>query len=602
MRKFTALCLVLFAALGLSAQTMTNLAYFPFTGNTASPNTPTSYMAAYGDQAGSAGLYLDGTHGSSAWLPASELTANGGSTLNLQYGEAADKDLATINNSANGKCIVFHFSTTGFQNVVLTMAARRSGQGFNSTEWAYSTDGTNFTTLPATFSTVPSTAATYELQTLDFNGITAINDQANVYLRCTYDGAQSASASFRIDNVLIAAYPAGPDVWAPAVSSVVPNDATTLTVTFNEPLDATTAQTAANYVLDNNVTVTAAALNTNVVTLTTTALTEGSAYTLIVNNVADVAGNVMTPDTIAFTYGVSSEFVCANIAELRSKLAYTDNSAAVNDNTEYKLEGEVIVIATAAYNNQKVIQDATGAILIYDPNGTLGTYDVGDKISNLYGTLTNYFGFLEFKPTAAGGQPVDIFQDVTPLEVTLAQLTDNNFMINHQAELIKLTDVSFATPGGNFQVLNTYELTQNGSTAVAVYPYFQDANYIGTEIPAGNMNIIGVNFATSKIGNNYPPFQYYIVPRSTSDFLTSAINEYELNGVAVYPNPARDYVTFGTDKLVESVALYDVTGKRVLSTEISNNRISVAGLTDGVYFARLYIQGKQVGIAKVVKK
>ena len=601
MRKFTALCLVLCVALGLSAQTMTNLAYFPFTGNTASPNTPTSYLAAYGDQAGSAGLYLDGTHGSSEWLPASELTSNGGSSINLQYGETNGQDLATINNSANGKSIVFHFSTTGYQNVVLTMAARRSAQGFNSTVWAYSSDGTNFTTVPS-MSTVPSTAATYELQTLDFNGITAIDDQPNVYLRCTYDGAQSASASFRIDNVLIAAHPAGPDVWAPTVSSVVPNDATTLTVTFNEPLDATTAQTAANYVLDNNVTVTAAALNTNVVTLTTTALTEGSAYTLIVSNVADVAGNVMVPDTIAFTYGVSSEFVCANIAELRSKLAYTDNSAAVNDNTEYKLEGEVIVTATAAYNNQKVIQDATGAILIYDPSGTLGTYDVGDKIKDIYGTLTNYFGFLEFKPTAAGGQPIDIFQDVTPLEITLSQLTDNDFMINHQAELIKLTDVSFVTSGGNFQVLNTYELSQNGLTATAVYPYFQDANYIGTEIPAGTMNILGVNFATSKIGNNYPPFQYYIVPRSSSDFVTSAINEYELNGVAVYPNPARDYVTFGTNELVESVALYDVTGKCVLSTEVSNNRVSVASLTDGVYFARLYREGKQVGIAKIVKK
>ena len=151
-------------------------------------------------------------------------------------------------------------------------------------------------------------------------------------------------------------------------------------------------------------------------------------------------------------------------------------------------------------------------------------------------------------------------------------------------------------------MLNTYELSQNGLTATAVYPYFQDANYIGTEIPAGTMNILGVNFATSKIGNNYPPFQYYIVPRSSSDFVTSAINEYELNGVAVYPNPARDYVTFGTSELVESVALYDVTGKCVLSTEISNNRISVAGLTDGVYFARLYREGKQVGVAKIVKK
>ena len=601
MRKFYALCLFLCVALGLSAQTMTNLAYFPFTGNAASPNTPTSYLAAYGAQTGTAGLYLDGTHGSSAWLQASELTANGGSPLNLQYGEAADKDLATINNSANGKCIVFHFSPTGFQNVVLTMAARRSAQGFNSTVWAYSTDGTNFTTLPATFSTVPSEAANYELKTLDFNGITAIEDQANVYLRCTYDGAQSASASFRIDNVLIAAYPAGPDVWAPTVTSVVPNDSVTVTVTFNEALDATSAQTAANYVMDNNVTVSAAALNSNVVTLTTSAMTEGNNYTLIVSNVADVAGNVMAPDTISFSYGVSSEFVCANIAELRSKFPYTDNSAAFNDNVEYKLAGEVVVTAVASYNNQKVIQDATGAILIYDPSGALGSYNIGDKIKDLYGTLTNYWGFLEFKPTAAGGPAIDIWQDVTPLTVTLSQLTDNDFMYNHQAELIQLEDVAF-TGTGSFQVLNTYELSQNGTTATVVYPYFQDANYIGSDIPSAPMDLRGVNFATSKIGNNHPPFQYYIVPRSTSDFLTTAIRDYEEYGVAVYPNPAVDNIRIETEVPVESIALYDVNGKRVMLAEVSDNTVSVAALPTGLYFARLYVQGRQVGVAKIVKK
>lgn len=601
MKKFYAVCLFLCVALGLSAQTMTNLAYFPFTGNTAAPNTPTSYLAPYGAQANTAGLYLDGTHGSSSWQ-SDELTSNNGSSLNLQFGETNSQDLATINNSANGKSIVFHFSTTGFQNVVLTMAARRSAQGFNSTVWAYSTDGTNFTTLPTTFSTVPSTAATYELQTLDFNGITAIEDQANVYLRCTYDGAQSASASFRIDNVLIAAYPAGPDVWAPTVSSVVPNDSTTVTVTFNEALDATSAETAANYVIDSNVTVTAAILSTNVVTLTTSPMTEGGSYTLIISNVADLAGNVMTPDTISFSYGVSSEFVCANIAELRSKFPFTDNSAAFNDNVEYKLEGEVIVTAVAAYNNQKVIQDATGAILIYDPSGALGTYDVGDKIKDLYGTLTNYWGFLEFKPTAGGGPAIDIFQDVTPLTVTLAQLTDNNFMYDHQAELIELEDVTFTTPGGSFQVLNTYELTQNGTSATAVYPYFQDANYIGAEISANVMNLRGVNFATSKIGNNHPPFQYYIVPRSTSDFLTTAIRDYEEYGVAVYPNPAVDNVRIETEVPVESIAIYDINGKRVMLADVDDNTVSVAGLPTGLYFARLYVQGCQVGVAKIVKK
>ena len=353
--------------------------------------------------------------------------------------------------------------------------------------------------------------------------------------------------------------------------------------------------------MDNNVTVSAATLNSNVVTLTTSPMTEGNTYTLIVNNVEDIAGNAMAPDTIVFSYGVSSEFVCANIAELRSKFPFTDNSAAFNDNVEYKLEGEVIVTAVAAYNNQKVIQDATGAILIYDPSGVLGSYNVGDKIKDVYGTLTNYWGFLEFKPTAPCGPAIDIFQDVTPLTITLSQLADNNFMIDHQAELIQLEDVTF-TGTGTFQVLNTYELNQNGTTLTAVYPYFQDANYIGSDIPTNMLNIRGVNFATSKIGNNHPPFGYYIVPRTTSDFLAVAIRDYEENGVAVYPNPAVDNIRIETEVPVEVIALYDVNGKRVMMAEVSDNTVSVAGLPTGLYFARLYVQNRQVGVAKIVKQ
>ncbi len=600
MKKFSALFAVLCLAFGLSAQSLTNLAYFPFTDNEASPNTPTSYTAEYGEQAGSAGLYLDGTHGSSAWAAATELTSNNGSTINLQYDEVSSKDLATINNSANGKSIVFHFSTTGYQNVVMTMAARRSGQGFNSTVWAYSTDGTNFTTIPNA-STVPSEATTYELQTLDFTSVSGINDQANVYLRCTYDGAQSASASFRIDNILIAAYPAGPDVWAPTVSSVETNGANTVNVTFNEPVTEATAENTANYTIDNGITISAAAMTNNTVALTTSELTEGSTYVLTVSNITDAAGNVMAPDTIEFTYGVSSEFQCATIAELRSKLDFSDNSSNVNDAVEYKVTGDVVITAVASYNNQKVIQDATGAILVYDPNGTLdpdGTLEVGDKINGLYGTLTNYYGFLEFKPTAAYEQKTAIYQEVEPMEITLEQLNDQSFMIQHQSELIKLSNVTF-NDNGQFATLSTYSITQNGVTATAVFPYFQDANYIGTDIPSGTLNLIGTNFATGKIGNNYPDFRYYIVPRTLNDF-TTGIRNYEQT-VSVYPNPATDLVTFQLDTPIDNVMIYDINGKLVANESVTANHIRVSALNSGIYFVKMYQQNEMIGVAKIVK-
>ncbi|MCQ2284489.1 MAG: Ig-like domain-containing protein, partial [Bacteroidales bacterium] len=521
MRKFFALAIVFCMICGLSAQTV-NLAYFPFTDNQASPNTPTSYLAEAGTQADMAGLYLDGTHGSSAWLSQAdgELTANNGSTINSLNGTASGKDLAMINSTANGKSFVFHFSTTDYQNIVVSFAARYTATGFNNTAWEYSTDGTNFTALPG-ISTLPSATSTYELVSMDLTSVTAINEQSNVYLRCTLTGASSSNGSYRIDNVQINAVPAGPDIYAPVLASHNVVNATSMTLTFNEPMDPTTAQNTSNYVLDNG-TVSQASLNENVVTLTfNPALAEGITNTLTISNVTDLAGNAMETETISFIYGVATEFHAANIAELRSKLDFSDYSVNNADNTEYKLEGEVIVTAVAAYNNQKCIQDATGAILIFDPDNKLGSLSIGDKISGIYGTLTSYYGFLEFKPTHSYENFVSILEDVTPMEITLDQLNDNTFMAQHQAELIKMNNVTFNEAGANFAVLTAYNITQNGVTASAAYPYFQDAEYIGTPIPSAACNLTGVNFATTKIGNQSGlPFRYYIVPRMNNDFGT----------------------------------------------------------------------------------
>ena len=265
---------------------------------------------------------------------------------------------------------------------------------------------------------------------------------------------------------------------------------------------------------------------------------------------------------------------------------------------EYELTGEVVVTAVAAYNNQKVLQDATGAILVFDPNNKLGALEIGDKISGVFGTLTNYYGFLEFKPTQVYETMVSSFNDVTPMEVTLAQLNDQSFMIQHQAELMKMNNVTFTDAGNTFAVLSTYEITQNGVTATAVYPYFQDADYIGASIPS-TVNLIGFNFSTSKIGSNYPDYRYYIVPRSGNDFQTG-IRDYE-NAVSVYPNPANDMVNFQINTPIENVMIFDINGKFVANETAADNRINVSNLNNGVYFARLYMNNEIIGVAKIVK-
>lgn len=604
MKKFYILGMVLCMALGLAAQTATNLAYFPFTGNQEAPNTSTFYLATAGAQAGTAGLYLDGTHGSSAWLQDSELTSNGGSLINALGDVQADKDLATINNSANGKSIVFHFSTEGYQQVVLSMAARRTGNGFSSTVWSYSTDGITFYTLEG-FSTVPDTVKVYRYQELDLSGITAINNQEQVFLKCTYDGASAYNGSFRIDNVQINAYPAGPDIWAPYITSLTVLNENTLTLQFNEEVSAETAEDLENYETED-LNYSAASVAGSVVTLTINpALTEGETYTLIVSNVEDLAGNVMAPDTMEFSYGVSPEFRVATIAELRSKMDVSNYDTLNLGHVVYKLTGEVIVTAIAEHNNQKVLQDSTGAVLIYDPGNLLGSLEVGDKVKDIFGTLTNYWGFLEFQPTQAYGEKVSSFEGVTPLTITLEQLNDLNFMLQHQAELITLEDVTF-TAEGQFATLTTYEITQNGVSANAVYPYFQDADIVGADIPTGTVSVTGFNFATSKIGNTHPAFRYYIVPRRMNDFGTGVNSYVNESDVIVAPNPAVDQVRVSISNeqfQVSNCFIMDINGQVVASQSVEDNtfNLNVSHLASGFYFLRL-TDGKSNVTTKFVKR
>ena len=422
-----------------------------------------------------------------------------------------------------------------------------------------------------------------------------------------FQGFQNSRGRFFLDNVIVTSQTAGPDTVAPYVTNVTPS-ASTIAVTFSEVVDAVTAQNVANYSLDNSITVTSATLNNSVVTLGVSPdLTEGSTYTLVVTNVADTTGNAMTVDTVVFTYGVSPEFNCANIAELRSKLDYTDNTVNNPSTVEYKLTGEVVVTAVATFNNQKVIQDETGAILIYDPGNALGALEIGDKVKDIYGTLTNYYGFLEFKPTQPYGTLVSMFEDVTPLTITLAQLNDQSFMIQHQAELIKLNGVTF-TSAGQFATLTTYEITQNGVTAPAVYPYFQDANTIGQDIPSGPVNITGFNFSTSKIGNVYPEcgFRYYIVPRSMNDFTTGINNYVTENDITIAPNPAVDNVNVTVKNenfQVSHLYVVDMAGRVVDAQNVQDNNISlnVNMLSSGMYFLRL-TDGKNNVTTKFIKK
>ena len=499
---------------------------------------------------------------------------------------------------SNGKVKVGKSAEAGYIQTPALDLSGNNGQftvTFDAKAW-----NNDATSLIVAINDVPYTVE--GLSTTAFNTFTVPFSGGTATTTVKFQGFQASHGRFFLDNVVITSQELGPDTDAPFVASVTPNG-NTLAVTFNEALDQASAETASNYTLNNGITVSSATLNNSVVTLAVTpALAEGNSYTLIVNNVADVAGNVMTADTVTFTYGVDPQFQVANIAALRAKWT---NALDVNGthfgSDVYKLTGHVIVTGiNDSYRHQIFIQDATGAIVIDDPNGKVVTaLESGDEIANIYGTLTDYYGLLQFAVTEEFNSPaISIYNDVTPLTVTVAEMQDVDYMNAHQCELIRMEDVTF-NEAGTFVNGTKYTLTQNGTTGTGVWIHFYNVPGItGEAIPTGPTNLTGVN----KISYS----QYYLIPRIAADLGTGISQYLTENDVVVYPNPVADQLTVSlrTNAFqVSDLAVYDINGKLILSQSVSDNQIRVNAqqLSSGHYFLRLS-DGKNSVTTKFVKR
>jgi len=178
----------------------------------AAPNTPTTIFANYGDQAGSAAIYLNGTAGSSVWVTATtgnELTSFGGTAINTTNSAipgpnnvmdtATTAALSLVNSSANGKHIVFQVDMSSKTDLTLSYATRWSGTtAFTDQIWSYSTDGATWTG----FYTNSTLTTSFALKDAGVS-LAALSNAPTAYLRLTLDGATGSTANNRIDNVLL---------------------------------------------------------------------------------------------------------------------------------------------------------------------------------------------------------------------------------------------------------------------------------------------------------------------------------------------------------------------------------------------------------------
>ncbi|HPS40068.1 MAG TPA: FlgD immunoglobulin-like domain containing protein [Candidatus Cloacimonadota bacterium] len=192
MPKATAIMILLcFVSLSASA---TLISYWDFNSNIPAGNTNWAQPISSSTSNGS----LSYTY------PA--LRAGTGTTLNSTdsvYGSSLHIPLANPLTDHNYRYLDLSLSTVGYHNLSLSFASTRSAGAFSSAAVSYSTDGTNFT--PRT--TLSFANTDWALFTIDFSGVSAVEDISSLKIRIVTSGATQVNKIFRYDNIQITGDP-----------------------------------------------------------------------------------------------------------------------------------------------------------------------------------------------------------------------------------------------------------------------------------------------------------------------------------------------------------------------------------------------------------
>ena len=173
----------------------------------------------------------------------------------------------------------------------------------------------------------------------------------------------------------------------------------------------------------------------------------------------------------------------------------------------------------------------------------------------------------------------------------------------------KKTDITFDANGGQGTFISTILVADTIAPDDPNHYYW--VYYPVVEMPAattvsnGSLYFTGWNTAADGTGERYAAGEYAICWEATtfyaqwSEERPQGINDVELAGVNVYPNPATSMVRInGVDNA--RIELMDVAG-RVLRSEENTNVINLGGLNNGVYMLRIS-NSNGTAMRQIIKK
>lgn len=114
---------------------------------------------------------------------------------------------------------------------------------------------------------------------------------------------------------------------------------------------------------------------------------------------------------------------------------------------------------------------------------------------------------------------------------------------------------------------------------------------------------ITVGFSNSTDGdvtNNQGNGDFWVVKLSGNPALS--VNDTYHNNIKIYPNPTADFVQISSKDKIKSVALYDFSGKLMMTENILKDKISLSTYPKGIYLMKIIFENGETETQKVIKK
>lgn len=415
-------------------------------------------------------------------------------------------------NDPIGGALQFALPTTGYENIIVKFATRRSGSGAGNQKWSYTVDGTTF--VP--FATIAPNNGNPALETLDFSAIAAADNNANFKLKVEFEvGAGGTVGNNRFDNFTAEGSPVGGgDTVAPTVTYVPANSSTNIAVAANITISFNEAIRLVNDTAIDNTNVDAlvelrlnnasgalvpfdATISGNTITINPTSnLANNQTYyvTLLPNTVEDLSGNAVTAVTSSSftTIAVQTQFQAGDLAFV----GYRMNASGTEDEVAFVtfvdiLPGTFLTFTDSKYTSNTQPQCPNGIVWTVGANecipaGSVVKIQTSALIASK-GTVTGSgFGL------SSGGDQVIVYSGTAAAPNYITALSSNGWVTANTscsgslsmipAGLVDGTSAlnSSAAPGNDAgNAVNAYyNGVQTGTTAALKTAILNPANWL----------------------------------------------------------------------------------------------------------------------------